>query len=291
MKRRSSRSGFTLVELTVALVAGLIVAMGIVGLSHEATATFNEEVRTSAAESGLRTAVDRVRADLQRAGYMSTGNIMSDNMIATPAGQSNVWGIGANMHGLLQLAAIQLTENGSVTNNPGIATLSAAQSPALAPDLLLIGGNMTCAEQFDVQAVLPPAGNCQQILLSPVSPAIYRVATAGLANIPLASAELNNAFAPVVGNGATAQFMVRLLDDTGHSQYLATCQQADVAGITASPTSGSTPSTPRSERRWIPAASAASAGMRPGARGSTPCRSSAGRSCRRRKRRRTRSSS
>ena len=233
MKRRSSRSGFTLVELTVALVAGLIVAMGIVGLSHEATATFNEEVRNSAAESGLRTAVDRLRADLQRAGYMSTGNIMSDNMIATPAGQSNVWGIGANMHGLLQLAAIQLTENGSVTNNPGIATLSAAQSPALAPDLLLIGGNMTCAEQFDVQAVLPPAGNCQQILLSPVSPAIYRVATAGLANIPLASAELNNAFAPVVGNGATAQFMVRLLDDTGHSQYLATCQQADVAGITA----------------------------------------------------------
>ena len=233
MKRRGSQSGFTLVELTVALVAGLIVAMGIVGLSHEATATFNEEVRNSSAESGLRTAVDRLRSDLQRAGDMSTGNIMSDTMIATPAGQTNVYNIGANMNGLRQLAAIQLTEGGSVTKNPGIGTLSGAQSPALAPDLLLIGGNMTCAEQFDVQAVLPAAGNCQQILLSPVSPAIYRVATAGLANIPAASAELNNAFAPVIGNGATAQFMVRLLDDTGHSQYLATCQQAQVAGITA----------------------------------------------------------
>ena len=43
---RGSRSGFTLVELTVSLVAGLIVALGIVGLSRSATKTFNEEIRS-----------------------------------------------------------------------------------------------------------------------------------------------------------------------------------------------------------------------------------------------------
>ena len=229
MKPRSSASGFTLVELTVALVAGLIVAMGIVGLSHEATATFNEEVRNSATEAALRTAVDRLRADLQRAGYMSTGNIVGDNMIATVAGVPNVARIANGMKGLLQLASIQLVEGGSATAN-GLA-LSGVQSPALAPDYLLIGGNMTCAEQFDVAKIMPAAGACQQIMLSAVSPAVWRVATAGVGNLPLASAQLNNVFAPVVGNGSTAQFMVRLLDDTGHSQYLATCQQANVAGV------------------------------------------------------------
>ena len=79
--------------------------------------------------------------------------------------------------------------------------------------------------------ILPPSGSCQQILLSPVSPAIYRVATAGLGNVTLASASWTTCSPPSSGNGSTAQFMVRLLDDTGHSQYLATCRRADVAGI------------------------------------------------------------
>ena len=65
---RRSPAGFTLIEVTVSLAAGLLVALGIVALSREATRTFHEEVRSSAAEATLRTAVDRLRSDLQRAG-------------------------------------------------------------------------------------------------------------------------------------------------------------------------------------------------------------------------------
>lgn len=226
----SGQSGFTLVELTVAMVAGLIVALGIVGLSREATRTFNESSRSSAAEAALRTAIDRLRADLARAAYMSTGDLLSDPMIAhSPI--TNNWSNITNgkMTGLEGLSAIQLINGGSTTNNIG---LSAQQSPALTPDAVVIGGNMTCAEQFDVQMILPATGSCQEILLSPVSPAIYRIATAGIASAT-ASQSLDNVFAPVAGNGTTAQFMVRLLDDTGHSQYLATCPRSDVAGITS----------------------------------------------------------
>ena len=43
---RPPRGGFTLIELTWRSSAGLIVALGIVGLSREATRTFNEEVRS-----------------------------------------------------------------------------------------------------------------------------------------------------------------------------------------------------------------------------------------------------
>ena len=50
-RRRTSRSGFTLIELTVALVAGLIVALGIMALSREATRTFHDEVRARLAPS------------------------------------------------------------------------------------------------------------------------------------------------------------------------------------------------------------------------------------------------
>ncbi len=228
--RGSREAGFTLVELTVALVAGLIVALGIVGLSHEATHTFQEESRTAAAEAAMRTAVDRLRADIARAGYMSTGDILSDPAIAHAPGSNNLQNLlNVNFLGIKELGALQLINGGSVITN-GLA-LSASQTPAVSPDVLLIGGNLTCAEQFDVQMILPATGNCQQILLSPVSPAIYRVATAGIGTAA-GSQQLNNVFAPVVGNGATAQFMVRLLDDTGHTQYLATCPQANVAGIT-----------------------------------------------------------
>lgn len=242
-ERRTRQAGFTLVELTVALLAGLVVALGIVGLSHEATQSFNEESRSSAAESAMRTALDRLRADIARAGYMSTGNILSDPMIAHDPTKTNLQNLTNNaMTGIKELGALQVTFGGSNADSY-VSKLSVAQNPALAPVVMLVGGNMTSAEQFDVQAILPPSSNCQQILLSPVSAAIYRIATSGFgasgsssgggsSGEPNSSQALDNIFAPVQGNGTTAQFMVRLLDDTGHTQYLATCPRADVAGIT-----------------------------------------------------------
>ena len=127
-----SRAGFTLVEITVALAAGLLVALGIVGLSREANRTFHEEVRASASEATLRTAVDRLRVDLQRAGYMSTGNIMADTSIAKPLGATNVANTSPAMAGIKRLASVHLIEGGSQAQNN--LTLSTQQTPALAPD-------------------------------------------------------------------------------------------------------------------------------------------------------------
>jgi prepilin-type N-terminal cleavage/methylation domain-containing protein len=225
--KRLRERGFTLIELTVSLVAGLIVAMGIMTLSREATRTFNEEARGSAAEATLRSAIDRLRGDLGRAAYMSTGNIMSDPMIAKAPGTTNVAQTGPNVKGILHLASINLTTGGSVTN--GIA-LSSAQTPALAPDSFDIAGNMTSAEQFEVQMIVPSTSNCTQIMLSSASSAMYRIAASGMGT-PGAAQELRNAFQPVPAT-MTTQFMVRLVDTTGHTQYLATCPGANAAGFT-----------------------------------------------------------
>jgi prepilin-type N-terminal cleavage/methylation domain-containing protein len=221
--RRTAQAGFTLIELTVALVAGLIVALGIVGLSREATRSFHEEVRGSAAEATLRTAVDRLRADLQRASYMSTSNIVWDPRIAKAPGALNVANVPAAMVGILRLAGIHLFSGGSLANTP----LSLKQPTALSPDAIEIGGNMTSAEQFEIQTITQ-VGTCARLMLSANSPALYRINAIGPSAQP---AELNNVFQPYAGS----QFIVRLYDDTGRSQYLPTCPGAATGFVGATP--------------------------------------------------------
>ena len=222
---RRGQAGFTLVELTVALVAGLIVALGIVALSKEATTTFHEEVRSAAAEATLRTAVDRLRGDLQRAGYMSTANIRHDPLIARAPGVNQIANVNPAQVGLLRLAGVHLISGGSAAQAPK----SADQVPALSPDAIEIGGNMTCADQFSIATVTAQGGGCTRITLAANSPALYRVLAMG--TTPAAQAqELNNLFQPYPS--ATNQFAVRLLDGMGRSQYFATCAETPAAGFT-----------------------------------------------------------
>lgn len=205
--RRRSR-GFTLIELTVALLAGLIVGLGIMGLSRDSTRTFHEEMRASAAEANLRTAVDRLRSDLSRAAYMSTSNIATDPMIARAPGA----GVTPGFAGLAQLASIQLTPSMSAVNG---LTLSAENN--VDPVALQIGGNMTSTDQFAASLSPVAAGGCQQIFLDPQTPAMYRVLQSSAP-----ATELKNLFQPVPA-GVNAQFLVRVFDKTGHSQFLVTC--------------------------------------------------------------------
>jgi prepilin-type N-terminal cleavage/methylation domain-containing protein len=222
-RARRSRRGFTLIELMIALLAGLIVAMGVVGLSRDATHTFHEEMRGSAAEAALRTAADRLRADLQRAGYMSTGNIILDPQIAhwlsapAPANIANQSSTLAK--GVGRLASIYRVPKGSYSKNLTGSTPDLSANNNVAPDLIDIGGNMTSSDQFPVQLIAQtPVGNCTQILLSPTSPAMYRVFASGLA----APQTMHDIFQPIP-DGDKNQFIVRLVDDTGHAQYLVTC--------------------------------------------------------------------
>jgi len=235
LARRRSR-GFTLTELTVSLTAGLIVALGLVGLSREATNSFHEEVRIAAAESGSRTAIDRLRADLQRAAFMSTGNIQRDPFIAVPPGQPNVSTVAASAFpGLAKLAGIQLNIGGSATTTP----LSAVQIPrALKPDTIFIAGNMTSTDAFDVRAVDPPSGQCQRIWLAVDSPAMWRIlatefatAEGGTSSAGAADVALRNAFQPVPGS----RFIIRFADLTGRYQYAVTCPTATGSASQASP--------------------------------------------------------
>ena len=221
---RGNRAGFTLVELTVALVAGLIVALGIVALSKEATNSFHEEVRSAAAEATLRTAMDRLRGDLQRAGYMSTANIRHDPLICRAPDKTQTDNLDPALVGLQRLAGVHLFAGGSAAKAPK----SAIQVPALSPDAIEIAGNLTSADQFPIAAVQPTGNGCTRITLAANSPALSRVLAMG--TTPTAkNAELNNIFQPFPST--TNQFAVRLVDDTGRTQYFATCLETPVTGL------------------------------------------------------------
>lgn len=76
MRRREQ--GYTLVELLVSILLTSIVVSALYAVSRTATDTFNQQQRTAEMQLRLRFAMEQIRADLSRAGYMSTPNSATD---------------------------------------------------------------------------------------------------------------------------------------------------------------------------------------------------------------------
>jgi prepilin-type N-terminal cleavage/methylation domain-containing protein len=79
MSPRRTRAGFTLIELMVALVAGLIAISAIYTVSGASARHFHEQQRIAATQMSLRMAMTQLRADLARAGLYGTPNSDSAN--------------------------------------------------------------------------------------------------------------------------------------------------------------------------------------------------------------------
>ena len=212
--RRRRQAGFTLVELLVSLVAGLIVAIAVVALAKDATATFHEEARSSSAETSLRLGVDRLRADLQRAGYMGTGNVTKDTYVPLDPTKNKVT---TAVLGHASLAGIRFLYKGSVAATP----LSAING--YTPDAIDITGNLTSADQYVISMVDAGGGSCggQRLRISFDSAATYRI---------LASSQPDLTFERIFQPVPNKQFLVRIADDLGRTEYFLTCSGKKSAG-------------------------------------------------------------
>ncbi|HVJ93069.1 MAG TPA: prepilin-type N-terminal cleavage/methylation domain-containing protein, partial [Labilithrix sp.] len=148
MKRLpSKRRGFTLVELMIAMVMGLIIALAAVGLARTATNTFFEQARISGVEANVRAASERLRSDLSRVAYMSTPNIHFDPKIARVPGT-----VGApyRVTALADLQGIRIT--------PATATEVNSTKNALSPHDVYVAGNLTTDDVYRGQFLATGVG-------------------------------------------------------------------------------------------------------------------------------------
>jgi Tfp pilus assembly protein PilW len=236
--RRRHARGFTLVELMVSLCAGLIVALAVVGLSREASNVFQDETRVASAQMQLRSAMDRLRNDVARAAFMSTGNIYIDPTIQSASGVSaatNVANIpaafyNANHMSLGSLAGVRLFVGGSATATP----LSAVNG--LSPDAIELGGYFSNVEALAYGGTAAGGGQAiasgdsnnscggQTVYLDVhSSPSLWRLIGLGTAPTTQLDQALNSVFEPV----ANTNFIVRITSAANTSlqttQYAVTC--------------------------------------------------------------------
>lgn len=238
---RKRALGFTLVELMVSLVAGLIVTIAVVGLARTATTTFYEEARLSAVEGTVRSASERLRQDLSRTAYMSTGNLPlagsdaapATPQLAVPFGQriSHVTGTSPSRYGLAtaNLQGIRIIPGGSkaaTDTGNNLASLN-----GLNPDELVLTGNFTTDDAYRGKVV----GNTivARVFdtdgITPSDPAVARL-IAG----PDPNAAVRNAFAPGAQPlGAIYDALARVVDARGCSHFVVL---SDAAGTAAGAT-------------------------------------------------------
>ncbi|MDB4940482.1 MAG: hypothetical protein JWP97_16 [Labilithrix sp.] len=245
MKKRQRRArGFTLVELMVSLVAGLIVTIAVVGLARAATTTFFEAARMASTESSIRTASERLRQDLARAAYMSTGNIKlaRDGQTGVPLSHKiavvdpSSSPSGARYTSLQDLQGVQITVGGSGNYPIGPEAGSAgpnnlSTNNGLNPDSIIIGGNFTTDDSYQGTFFTAGAGGQTVELNSAADAAVRRLLNTA---DPLAS--LQAAFQPVAGRA----FAVRVVDARGCQHYAVVASLAYSAGkatITLAPDS------------------------------------------------------
>ncbi len=136
--RDGANAGFTLVELMVALTGGLFISLAVFALARDSGRFYQREARmANATVSGL-IGFERLRADLGRAGFLSSPNIFRDpRLCAIPDGN---WPAG-----LKNLASIQLSTP--------VDTYPALTANGRTPPVITLAGSYSSSDVFGAKVV------------------------------------------------------------------------------------------------------------------------------------------
>ena len=126
MKLRNGSRGFTLIELMIALVAGLIVSSAVVAFTMASMKSNAEYVQSAKLTQTLRNTLDLVVRDLRRAGY-------DDAAVTRLAGGADSTAVGTSPFSPL------LLENGSPTPTNGSCIIYAYDRPGGTAGTLQVG--------------------------------------------------------------------------------------------------------------------------------------------------------
>jgi len=189
--------GFTLVELLVALTGGLFVSIAVFALARDASRFYQREGRLASATLAGLVGFERLRADIARAGYMSSPNIQADPAVCTRLTSPVM---------LANLASALITDEGS-TSDPENPALSAN---GLSPDSILLAGSYGSPDEFPVRTIVPTGSNTVTVFLQSASGPMARLGYT-VANQTQRQALLGSVFAP--------NLVLRIVDNEGRQHY------------------------------------------------------------------------
>jgi prepilin-type N-terminal cleavage/methylation domain-containing protein len=77
-RQSAQRSGFTLLEVMIALLVGGVALSSIYAVGAASTRHFRQQQRISAVQTSLRSAMDQLKRDFQRVGFLATPNVQAN---------------------------------------------------------------------------------------------------------------------------------------------------------------------------------------------------------------------
>lgn len=142
---RQRRAGFTLVELMVSLVIGALVVASVFSLGGASARHLQEQQRIGITQRSVRMAMDRLRRDIARAGYMHVPSEMAPRV-----------GRCQNIPRLRSVPAVWMQDQ----DGTGMTALAGANGPAngVTADRLRLIGNYSTGDQYQI-ASPDAAGN------------------------------------------------------------------------------------------------------------------------------------
>jgi len=152
---RSRRTGFTLIELMVSLTVGGIAISSIYAVGSASTRVFHQQQQVANAQTTLRMALDQVKRDIARAGYLATPGATLNGQVCdtvsalfTPA--------GAPLAGITRFENDRASNagNGNVNLAPGGEAVNRTAG-FTADDVVLMANYETSSEYPGVSMVSP----------------------------------------------------------------------------------------------------------------------------------------
>ena len=158
----SRQRGFTLVELMVSLTGGLFLSIVVFALARDGQRFYQRESRLANATLAGISGFDRLRADIARAGFLTSPNLNADPRVCSRP-DAVPWPA--------QLGALR-----SVTVNTSPPVPTALANNGITPHRILLAGSYASTEEFPIRSFsLNPAGGAQQLFLQVNSGAMARL--------------------------------------------------------------------------------------------------------------------
>ena len=134
--RARSLAGFTLIEMMIALMIGAMVIATVYTIGASAARHFQEQQRVSQLQLGVRLALDRIRRDVARAGFLATMDSAADR----PCGAGP----------LGRIRGLDVVDRSPVSNS-ALATMSGWGPAVSHGDRLDITGNFRTGDSYVVR--------------------------------------------------------------------------------------------------------------------------------------------